>query len=81
MFRGPTSKLASASGACRRLMHSKVKDTDVVVVSFSRTPLGKIGGSLSSLKAPQVGYIGYDRMLTLYLLQCALTTLPYTTLY
>jgi hypothetical protein len=77
MFRGPISKIAN--GASRRLMHSKVKDNDVVVVSFARTPLGKIGGSLSTLKAPQVGYIRYillDRMLTLYLMQCALTPPP-----
>ena len=38
----------------RRLVHSQVNDTDVVVVSFARTPIGKLGGALSSMKAPQV---------------------------
>lgn len=39
----------------RRLVHSQVNDTDVVVVSFARTPIGKLGGALSSMKAPQLG--------------------------
>ncbi len=30
------------------------KDTDVVVASFARTPIGKMGGALSGLTAPQV---------------------------
>jgi hypothetical protein len=36
----------------RRL--SKIKDHDVVVVSFARTPIGKMNGGLASLTAPQV---------------------------
>lgn len=28
---------------------------DAVIVSFARTPIGKLAGSLSSLTAPQVG--------------------------
>lgn len=38
----------------RRSVHSKVKDHDVVVVSFARTPIGKMGGALSTMTAPQV---------------------------
>ena len=45
-----------ATGA-RRFTHSQVKDTDVVVVSFARTPFGKFGGSLSTMTAPQVRLI------------------------
>ncbi len=39
----------------RRLFSSVLKDTDVVVCGFARTPIGKLGGSLSSLTAPQLG--------------------------
>jgi acetyl-CoA C-acetyltransferase len=39
----------------RRLFSSLLKDTDVVVCGFARTPIGKLGGSLSSLTAPQLG--------------------------
>lgn len=31
------------------------RDNDVVCVSLSRTPIGKLGGSLSSLTAPRLG--------------------------
>ena len=34
---------------------TNIKDTDVVVVSFGRTPIARFGGSFSSLSAPQLG--------------------------
>eukprot|EP01035_Chromulina_nebulosa_P017975 gene17975-23607_t len=34
---------------------SSIKDNDVVVCSFARTPITKLGGSLSSLTAPKIG--------------------------
>lgn len=37
-----------------RRFSTSVKDTDVVVVSFARTPITKMGGALSSMTAPQV---------------------------
>jgi len=37
------------------MFSSALKDTDVVVCGFARTPIGKLGGSLSSLTAPQLG--------------------------
>ncbi len=49
-------QLTSASsirGNVRGLSH--VRDHDVVVVSFARTPIGKLAGGLSSLSAPQLG--------------------------
>jgi len=36
---------------------SSFKDNDAVVLSFARTPMGKFGGSLSSLSAPRLGAI------------------------
>jgi acetyl-CoA acetyltransferase len=30
------------------------KDSDVVVASFARTPIGKMGGALAGFSAPQV---------------------------
>lgn len=41
----------------RRLssLSSSLKDNDTVVLSFARTPIGKLGGSLSSLTAPKLG--------------------------
>jgi acetyl-CoA C-acetyltransferase len=36
-------------------MSSNIGDRDVVVVSFARTPIGKLAGSLSSMTAPQLG--------------------------
>lgn len=36
---------------------SSFKDTDVVVVSFARTPIGKLGGALASQTAPKLGSI------------------------
>jgi len=53
MFRLPVAKNLF-SGA--RRFSSTVKDTDVVVVSFARTPITKMGGALSSMTAPQVQY-------------------------
>lgn len=37
------------------MFSSGFKDTDTVVVGFARTPIGKLGGSLSSFTAPQLG--------------------------
>ena len=34
---------------------SSFKDTDVVVASFARTPIGKLGGALASVNAPTLG--------------------------
>jgi acetyl-CoA C-acetyltransferase len=34
---------------------SSFKDHDVVVASFARTPIGKLGGALASLNAPALG--------------------------
>ncbi|KAJ1393748.1 acetyl-CoA acetyltransferase [Ochromonadaceae sp. CCMP2298] len=39
----------------RRLFSSSLGDRDIVVVSIARTPIGKIGGALSSLSAPKLG--------------------------
>jgi acetyl-CoA C-acetyltransferase len=36
---------------------SSFKDNDVVVVSFARTPIGKLGGALASQSAPKLGSI------------------------
>lgn len=40
----------------RRLL-SAIADNDVVVCSFARTPIGKLGGALASKTAPQLGAI------------------------
>ena len=40
---------------CRRRLASTLKDNDVVVVGMARSPIAKIGGSLSSLSAPKLG--------------------------
>ena len=34
---------------------STIRDNDVVVLSFARTPIGSLGGSLSSFPAPKLG--------------------------
>jgi len=34
---------------------STIRDNDVVVLSFARTPIGSLGGSLSSFTAPKLG--------------------------
>ena len=47
-------KKVSIRGAQRRLF-SSFGDRDVVVCSFARTPIGKLGGSLASLTAPRLG--------------------------
>jgi acetyl-CoA C-acetyltransferase len=39
----------------QRRLFSALKDNDVVVCGFARTPIGKLGGSLSSFTAPQLG--------------------------
>lgn len=41
----------------RRLFSSAIKDTDVVVCGFARTPIGKLGGGLASKTGPQLGAI------------------------
>jgi hypothetical protein len=38
-----------------RRSFSSLKDTDVVVCGLARTPIGKIGGALSSITAPRLG--------------------------
>ena len=39
----------------RYFSSSNLRDNDVVVVSIARTPIGKLGGALSSLSAPKLG--------------------------
>ena len=38
----------------RLLSTSSLRDSDVVVISFARTPIGKLGGSLSTITAPRL---------------------------
>lgn len=38
-----------------RLFSSSINDTDTFVVGVARTPIGKLGGSLSGFTAPQLG--------------------------
>jgi acetyl-CoA C-acetyltransferase len=45
----------SLGTAQRRLFSTGFGDRDAVVVSFARTPVGKLAGSLSSLTAPRLG--------------------------
>lgn len=44
----------------RRLFSSAIKDTDVVVCSFARTPIGKLGAGLASKTATQLGAIAVE---------------------
>lgn len=44
----------------RRLFSSNIKDTDVVVCGFARTPIGKLGGGLASKTATQLGAIAVE---------------------
>eukprot|EP01038_Epipyxis_sp_PR26KG_P004158 gene4158-5922_t len=39
----------------RKSFSTSIKDNDVIVCGISRTPIGKLGGSLSSFTAPQLG--------------------------
>ena len=39
----------------RAFSTTDLKDNDVVVVSFARTPIGKLGGMLSTITAPRLG--------------------------
>ena len=55
MFRTPASR--NILKGARRFSQARVNDNDVVVVSFARTPITKMGGALSSMTAPQVLYI------------------------
>lgn len=48
-------KKVSFGAAQRRLFSTGFTDRDAVVVSFARTPIGKLAGSLSSLTAPRLG--------------------------
>ena len=41
-------------------MSTIVNDNDAVVVSYARTPIGSIGGSLSSFTAPQLGALAME---------------------
>lgn len=45
----------SAQNASRFFSASKIGDNDTFVVGLARTPVGKMGGALSSLTAPQLG--------------------------
>lgn len=38
----------------RLLSTSSLRDSDVVIVSFARTPIGKLGGALSTMTAPRL---------------------------
>jgi acetyl-CoA C-acetyltransferase len=48
-------KKVTFGAAQRRLFSSGFGDRDAVVVSFARTPIGKLAGALSSLTAPRLG--------------------------
>jgi hypothetical protein len=47
---------AVSKGQIRSFSHS-IKDTDVLVCGFARTPIGKFNGGLASKTAPQLGAI------------------------
>jgi acetyl-CoA C-acetyltransferase len=47
----------------QRRLFSTLGDRDVVVVSFARTPIGKLGGSLASRTAPQLGAVAIEEAL------------------
>ncbi len=60
MIRSTASKLKKAIGAPnpnrrRQMSSSSLKDNDVVVCGFARTPIAKMGGSFQSLTAPRLG--------------------------
>ena len=48
-------KTATSGQSFRGLSSAGYADNDVVALSFARTPIGKLGGELSSLTAPQLG--------------------------
>ena len=48
------NRFVAMKSRSRFLTSSSYKDTDVVVVGFSRTPIGKLGGSLASFTAPKL---------------------------
>ena len=54
MFR-VTSTLARTARPLARLSSSALSDSDPVIVSVARTPVGSLGGSLSSLSATELG--------------------------
>lgn len=41
-------------------MSTVINDNDAVVVSYARTPIGSIGGGLSSFSAPQLGALAIE---------------------
>lgn len=41
----------------RKLSSKSLKDNDVVVCSFVRTPILKVGGAFSGLSAPKLMYV------------------------
>ena len=43
-----------------KLNTKTLQDQDVVIVSAKRTPMGAFQGSLSALKAPQLGGVAID---------------------
>lgn len=49
--------MRSFSSRAQRRCMSTLGDRDVVVCSFARTPIGKLGGSLASQTAPQLGAV------------------------
>ncbi len=49
--------MRSVSNRVQRRFLSTIGDRDVVVCSFARTPIGKMGGVMASKTAPQLGAI------------------------
>ena len=43
---------------------STFRDNDAVVLSFARTPIGKLGGALASMSAPKLGAHAIKHALT-----------------
>ena len=52
-----SSFVCCASPVATRSLSSSYADNDVVALSFARTPIGKLGGDLSTLTAPRLGAI------------------------
>jgi acetyl-CoA C-acetyltransferase len=50
-------RLAGVSKGQIRSFSQSIKDTDVLVCGFARTPIGKFNGGLASKTAPQLGAI------------------------
>jgi acetyl-CoA C-acetyltransferase len=43
---------------------STIRDNDAVVLSFARTPIGKLGGALAGITAPKLGAHAIKHALT-----------------